>query len=116
MRRIAVLAAAAALTVPGLLAISVSTAVASDGAPAPTCDSSLSTFECDASSPGATTWTVAQHEDGIWIPYTITTSDSYLKNSCDRGFQTAVSYSYVSGGVTYYSGTHTFTCNANPPP
>jgi hypothetical protein len=102
------------LAVPGLLAISVSAATASSSAPAPDCESSLSTFICDASSTGATTWTVSQHIWGQWYPYTVTTSGSELSTTCAGGFQTAVSYSYVDGD-TYYSGIKNFSCNRNPP-
>jgi hypothetical protein len=115
MRRFVALSSLAALAVPAVLAVSTGIAAASGTAPAPLCFSSGLTFSCDASTSVSTvTWTMTVSDLG-----TSTTSSfsgpRVLRSNCSARTGYTFSFSYVSGGVTYNSGSTTFVCGTSPP-
>lgn len=113
MRRIAVRSSLAVL-VPALLAFNAGYAAA-DSAPAPDCESSASQFFCDASSPvSPVTWTQTISIFGTTSTSTFS-GPTILHSGCELRATYAFSFSYVSGGVTFTSGTSRFLCNSNPP-
>lgn len=114
MRRLLALSSLA-LAVPALLALSGGAASASGTAPAPDCESFSSTFFCDADSPVTpVTWTQT-----ITIFGTVSTSTfsgpTFLHSGCELRAAYTFSFSYVSGGVTFTSGSSRFLCTSNPP-
>jgi hypothetical protein len=115
MRRLVALSSLAALAVPAVLAMSTGIAAASGTVPAPFCGSSSSTFFCDtATSVSPVTWTMT-----ISVLGTKTTSvfsaSRVLRGNCEVRAGYTFSYSYVSAGVTYNSGSTTFVCTSSPP-
>jgi hypothetical protein len=115
MRRLVALSSLAALAVPAVLAMSTGIAAASGTAPAPFCGSSSSTFFCDASSPVSTvTWTMTISSLGTKTTSNFNAS-RFLHGNCEVRAGYTFSFSYVSGGVTYNSGSTTFICTASPP-
>jgi hypothetical protein len=114
MRRIVVLTSVAALTVSGLLTASMGTALASGSAPAPRCTSQNSQIACFPSVPvSPVTWTETISQYGT--SYTSTFSAPSIRGACSVGAGYSVSYSYVSGGVTFSSPVTTIVCSKLPP-
>lgn len=115
MRRKLALSSLAVLAVPVLLAMNTGVAAAAGTAPAPDCWSASSQFGCDASAPVTPiTWTMT-----ISIFGTSSTSSFSgplnLHSGCEVRAAYTFSFSYVSGGVTYNSGSTRFLCSSSPP-
>lgn len=114
MRRIMALSSLA-VTVPAVLALSTGVAAAAT-APAPDCMSASSTFACDASAPVSTvTWTMTIAIDGTSSTSSFSAS-RFLRGNCEVHAAYTFSFSYVSGGVTFKSGSSRFICTSLPPP
>ena len=114
MRRI-IAFSSLAVAVPALLALSTGVAAAAT-APAPDCMSASSTFACDASAPVSTvTWTQTISIDGFTSKSTFNAS-RFLRGNCEVRAAYTFSFSYVSGGVTFNSGSSRFICTSLPPP
>ncbi|HEU5331354.1 MAG TPA: hypothetical protein VFU73_01280 [Actinocrinis sp.] len=113
MRRIAVRTSLAVL-VPALLAINAGVAAA-DSAPAPDCESSSSQFFCDAASPvSPVTWTQTISIFGFSSTSTFS-GPTILHSGCELRAAYTFSFTYVSGGVTFTSGSTRFICTSSPP-
>jgi hypothetical protein len=115
MRRIAVLSSLA-LAVPALLGLNAGVAAADVSVPAPDCSSWASQFACDAASPvSPITWTMRITGLGIGTTTSSFSGPTLLHSGCELRANYTFSFSYVSGGVTFTSGTSSFQCTANPP-
>jgi hypothetical protein len=115
MRRTALISSLAALAVPALVALGAGPALASGTAPAPDCESFSSIFFCDASSPVTPiTWTETIRIDGITSMSTFS-GPAFLRSGCELKANYTFSFSYVSGGVTFVSGSSRFLCTSNAP-
>lgn len=115
MRRLVALSSLAALAVPALLAVSTGIAAASGTAPAPLCFSSGSTFSCSASTSVSTvTWTMTTSSLGMNNTLSFS-GPRVLRSNCSARTGYTFSFSYVSSGVTYNSGSTTFICGTSPP-
>jgi hypothetical protein len=114
MRRIALLLSSA-VVVPALLAFNAGAAAADSSAPAPDCDSSASKFVCEAASPvSPVTWTMTIRILGTTSTSTFS-GPTLLHSGCEVHAFYTFSFTYVSGGVTFDSGTSQFQCTSNPP-
>jgi len=114
MRRLITGTSLALLVASGMLVLESGSALAS--APVPDCFSYNSTLYCygyGGGSTGSYNWTLTQTVDGV-----TTTSEfaaDFIKGACYPEARYTISYSYVSGGVTYDSATSEVICDPNPP-
>lgn len=112
MRRLAAIASPALLAIPVMLALGPGTALADGTAPPPSCDNSTAHFWlCSATAGSAPfTWTITEHIPNFGN-VTRTSTKTNASGGCAAGDTFAVSYSYVSNGVTFDSGSAFFPCN-----
>jgi hypothetical protein len=96
----------------GLLGFTAAPALANVAGPS--CDLGGSQVDCDASSPGTTTWTIVNTFEGVSNTYSYTTSAPFTHFGCERGQSFRISFSYVSGGVTVKSNITPAPCLTGP--
>jgi hypothetical protein len=114
MHQLVTRASIALIAISGMLVLGTTSAFASGSAPAPSCDSYSSRVFCEATAGTAPyTWTETIRQDGT--SYTSSFPADDINGGCDRGQSFFFSYSYVSGGVTYYSATAGVACDTYPP-
>jgi hypothetical protein len=95
-----------------MLALGSGTALADGSAPAPDCDNSTAHFWFCSPTAGSDpfTWTITEHFPGFGN-VTVTGTGTDVDGKCGAGETLVVSYSYVSNGVTFDSGSTFFPCN-----
>ena len=112
VHRLAAIASSALLAIPVMLALGSGTALADGSAPAPSCDNSTAHFWLCSPTAGSApfTWTITEHIPNFGN-VTHTSTKTNVSGSCAAGDTFVVSYSYVSNGVTFDSGSTFFPCN-----
>lgn len=111
MRRSTVIASLAALAIPALTILGAGTALASDTAPAPDCQSFSSQFFCNSGAPvNPISWTQQIVVNGIPDTPATFSGPPSIQGGCQRFALYLYSYSYVSDGVTFVSPVTHFNC------
>lgn len=114
MRHLITGASIALMVTSGMVVLGAGSALADGSAPAPSCDSYNTMLFCDPTAGSAPfTWTQTIRIDGFTSTSTFVAN--FIRGGCEKNAGYTLSYSYVSGGVTYDSASTFITCNPYPP-